>query len=45
VAKLMYLHRNTLLHRKNKIIEIYGYTPFEMPYLLNFLLVMNILEK
>ena len=45
VAKLMYLHRNTLLHRKNKIIEIYGYSPFEMPYLLNFLVVMNILEK
>ena len=45
VAKLLYLHRNTLLHRRNKIIEIYGYSPFEMPYLLNFLLAVQILTE
>ncbi len=41
----MYLHRNTLLHRKNKIIEILGYSPFEMPHLLNFIFALEIVEK
>lgn len=44
LAQKMYLHRNTLLHRKNKICEIYGYSPFEMPYLLNFLVALGIME-
>lgn len=41
-AQKLYVHRNTMLQRKNKIIEIYGYSPFEMPYLLNFLMAMEI---
>lgn len=36
VAKLLYLHRNSILNRKNKIIEIYGYSPFESTNHLNF---------
>ncbi len=42
VAQKLYVHRNTMLQRKNKIIEIYGYSPFEMPHLLNFLMAMEI---
>ncbi|HWQ76024.1 MAG TPA: PucR family transcriptional regulator ligand-binding domain-containing protein [Syntrophomonas sp.] len=42
VAEKLYVHRNTMLQRKNKITEIYGYSPFEMPHLLNFLMAMEI---
>lgn len=42
-AEQMYVHKNTMLQRKNKILEIFGYSPFEMPYLLNFLMVFDII--
>ncbi len=35
VSKIMNLHRNTVLYRKNKIYELLGYEPWRMPYLLN----------
>jgi purine catabolism regulator len=44
-AQQMYVHKNTMLQRKNKIIELFGYSPFEMPYLLNFLMIFDILQS
>ncbi|MCL2619152.1 MAG: PucR family transcriptional regulator ligand-binding domain-containing protein [Defluviitaleaceae bacterium] len=44
-AGRLYVHRNTLLQRRNKIAEIYGYSPFDMPHLLNFLLAIKMLDK
>ena len=41
-AKEMYVHKNTILQRKSKIIELLGYSPFEMPNLLNFLIIIDI---
>jgi DNA-binding PucR family transcriptional regulator len=41
-AKLMYTHRNTLLYRKSRIIEILGYSPFEMPHIINFIMAYEI---
>lgn len=38
-AEKMFLHRNTVLYRKNKIEEILGYSPWEMPYLLNWIVL------
>lgn len=43
-ASQMYIHKNTVLQRRNKIIELLGYSPFEMPHLLNFLIVFDILK-
>lgn len=43
-ASQMYVHKNTVLQRRNKIIELLGYSPFEMPHLLNFLIVFDILK-
>lgn len=34
-AKELYLHKNTINYRKKKIVEILGYEPWDMPYLLN----------
>ncbi len=39
-ARRMFIHRNTLLYRKNKIIELLGYSPFEIPNLMNILLIV-----
>ena len=44
-AKEMYVHKNTILQRKSKIIELLGYSPFEMPHLLNFLIIIDIWNK
>lgn len=41
-AEEMYVHKNTILQRKAKIIELLGYSPFEMPHLLNFLIIFDI---
>ena len=43
-ADFMHLHRNTLLYRKNKILEILGYSPFEMPYYFNIIMALQINE-
>lgn len=43
-ARQMYVHKNTVLQRKGKIVELFGYSPFEMPYLLNFLIAFNIVK-
>lgn len=42
--KKMFVHKNTILQRKTKITELLGYSPFEMPYLLNLLIVF-VIEK
>lgn len=39
-AEELYLHSNTVNYRKNKIVEILGYKPWEMPYLLNTLIAI-----
>lgn len=36
----LFVHRNTVLYRKNRIIEILKFNPFKMPYLLNTILVV-----
>lgn len=36
VADRMFLHKNTVLQRKKKIISLYGYDPFAIPYRLQF---------
>lgn len=36
VAEKLFIHNNTVLYRKERIIEILGYNPFENPYKLNF---------
>lgn len=42
-AKQLYTHRNTILYRRNRIIEVLGKSPFEMPYKLNYLVAFSIL--
>lgn len=37
-AKDLYIHKNTVNYRKNKIVEILGYKPWNMPHLLNTLI-------
>ncbi|MDE6829564.1 MAG: PucR family transcriptional regulator ligand-binding domain-containing protein [Lachnospiraceae bacterium] len=44
-AQQMYVHKNTILQRKGKITELFGYTPFEMPHLLNFLIAFDIMKE
>ncbi|MDL2253047.1 PucR family transcriptional regulator ligand-binding domain-containing protein [Ruminococcaceae bacterium OttesenSCG-928-I18] len=39
-ANRLFIHRNTLLYRKNKIIELLGYSPFEVPYVMNMMLIV-----
>ena len=41
-SEIMFLHKNTILYRKNKIQEILGYEPWKMPYLLNAILLFSI---
>ena len=43
-AKQMYVHKNTILQRRGKITELFGYSPFEMPHLLNFLIIFDIIK-
>ncbi|HHX66744.1 MAG: PucR family transcriptional regulator ligand-binding domain-containing protein [Miniphocaeibacter sp.] len=46
-SQQLYLHRNTVLYRKNKIIEIMGYDIFKMPYLFNtmYFVLEDIIKK
>lgn len=44
-AEKLFLHKNTVLYRKNKIIEILGINPFKMPYLLNFMLTSTLAKS
>lgn len=37
-AAELYLHKNTVNYRKNKIVEILGYEPWSMPHLFNTLI-------
>lgn len=36
VSEKLFLHKNTVLQRKNKISKLYKYDPFSMPYRLQF---------
>ncbi|OLR56178.1 hypothetical protein BHK98_08920 [Hornefia porci] len=38
----LYIHKNTLLQRKNKIVGLLGISPFEMPYEINFTIALMI---
>lgn len=40
VSKELYLHKNTINYRKRKIVEVLGYEPWNMPYLLNTLITL-----
>jgi len=44
-AEALFIHRNTLLYRKNRIMEILGVNPFEMPYLFNYTIAFLILNS
>ncbi|WP_100065482.1 PucR family transcriptional regulator [Miniphocaeibacter massiliensis] len=46
-SKQLYLHRNTVLYRKNKIIELMEYDIFKMPYLFSTMcfVLENIVKK
>lgn len=44
-AEQLFIHKNTVLQRKNKLTELFGYSPFDMPYRLNFLMIFDIMEK
>lgn len=44
-AERLYVHKNTILQRKERIIELLGFSPFEMPHLLNFLIVFVIMKE
>lgn len=46
-AEKLHIHHNTVNYRKNKITEILGYQPWEMPYLLNTIIavVADVLKK
>ncbi|MDR0841411.1 MAG: PucR family transcriptional regulator ligand-binding domain-containing protein [Christensenellaceae bacterium] len=41
-SRELYIHRNTLIYRKHKIVDILGYSPFELPYLFNFFVALQI---
>ncbi|MFJ7727872.1 PucR family transcriptional regulator [Neobacillus sp. NPDC097160] len=45
VANSMYIHKNTVHYRKNKIIDLLGFEPWKMPYLLNTLMVIALENK
>ena len=36
IAAKLYIHKNTLLYRKNKIIELLGHDPFTMPQKMDY---------
>lgn len=42
VTQKLYIHRNTLLNRKEKITEILGFSPLEMPYAMNLYAALEI---
>lgn len=42
VAENLYLHKNTVLQRKNKIARLYKYDPFSPPYRLQFQIAVMI---
>ena len=44
-ADFLYVHKNTVLQRKEKIVELLGFSPFEMPHLLNFLMIFDIMKE
>lgn len=41
ISEMMFIHRNTLLARKKKIIEILKLDPFEMPNTVNYLILLT----
>jgi len=41
-ATQLFAHKNTIIQRKEKIISLLGFSPFEMPHLLNYLIVFDI---
>lgn len=44
-AKRLFVHRNTILYRKNQITEILGYPAFEMPYIVNLMAAVVLKER
>ena len=45
LADYMFIHRNTLLARRRKIIELLKHNPFEMPYKFNYLMLYSSEDK
>jgi PucR family transcriptional regulator, purine catabolism regulatory protein len=45
VAESMFIHKNTVLYRKNKIVDILGFEPWKMPYLLNTLMIIALEQQ
>ena len=44
-AKQMYIHKNTVLQRKNRILEILEESPFEYPNFINYIMALDILGE
>ncbi len=44
-ADKLYVHKNTVLQRREKIVELLGLSPFEMPHLLNFLIIFDMMKE
>ena len=45
VSERMFTHRNTIIYRRKKIVEVLGKSPFEMPRRLNYMIAFCIIEK
>lgn len=41
-ADQLYIHKNTMLQRKNKIEEVLGYSPYSMPHMLNMYIAAHV---
>lgn len=44
-ANQLFVHRNTINYRKNQIIDVLGYNPFDFPYCINFYLALILIGK
>ena len=43
-AETLYTHRNTVIYRRNRIEEVYGYSPLKMPYSISFFIAFDMLK-
>ena len=44
-AEELFTHRNTVIYRRNRIEEVYGYSPLRMPYSIIFFIAYDMLKQ